>query len=58
MRQGERKGERTRKMIVERSAEVFNTKGYFGTSMSDLVRETGLEKGASTTTSVARSNSL
>lgn len=45
MRKGERKGERTRKMIVERSAEVFNTKGYFGTSMSDLVRETGLEKG-------------
>jgi AcrR family transcriptional regulator len=40
-----RKGERTRKMIVERSAEVFNTWGYFGTSMSDLVRETGLEKG-------------
>lgn len=40
-----RKGERTRKMIVERSAEAFNTKGYFGTSMSDLVRETGLEKG-------------
>ncbi|MBV9452838.1 MAG: TetR/AcrR family transcriptional regulator [Rubrobacter sp.] len=45
MRKGERKGERTRKMIVERSAEIFNTKGYFGTSMSDLVRETGLEKG-------------
>lgn len=32
-------------MIVERSAPVFNTRGYFGTSMSDLVRETGLEKG-------------
>ena len=45
MEKGERKGERTRKMIVERSAEVFNTKGYFGTSMSTLVRETGLEKG-------------
>ena len=40
-----RKGERTRRAIVERSAPVFNTKGYFGTSMSDLVRETGLEKG-------------
>jgi TetR/AcrR family transcriptional repressor of nem operon len=40
-----RKGERTRKVIVERSAEVFNTRGYFGTSMSELVRETGLEKG-------------
>ena len=40
-----RKGERTRKSIVEKSAPVFNTKGYFGTSMSDLVRETGLQKG-------------
>jgi TetR/AcrR family transcriptional regulator, transcriptional repressor for nem operon len=40
-----RKGERTHQAIVERSAPVFNTKGYFGTSMSDLVRETGLEKG-------------
>ncbi|MGH3089358.1 MAG: TetR family transcriptional regulator C-terminal domain-containing protein [Rubrobacteraceae bacterium] len=40
-----RKGERTRRAIIERSAPVFNTKGYFGTSMNDLVRETGLEKG-------------
>jgi TetR/AcrR family transcriptional repressor of nem operon len=40
-----RKGERTRRAIVERSAPVFNTKGYHGTSMSDLVKETGLEKG-------------
>lgn len=39
------KGERTRHRIVERAAPVFNTRGYFGTSMSDLVRETGLEKG-------------
>lgn len=40
-----RKGERTRRAIVERSAPVFNTKGYSGTSMADLVRETGIEKG-------------
>lgn len=40
-----KKGERTRRRIVERSAEVFNTKGYFGSSMNDLMRETGLEKG-------------
>ncbi|HEX2728130.1 MAG TPA: TetR/AcrR family transcriptional regulator, partial [Rubrobacteraceae bacterium] len=40
-----RKGARTRRMIVERAAPVFNTRGYFGASMSDLVRETGLEKG-------------
>ena len=39
------KGERTRRRIVERAAPVFNTRGYFGSSMSDLVRETGLEKG-------------
>jgi AcrR family transcriptional regulator len=40
-----KKGERTRRAIVERSAPMFNTTGYCGTSMSDLVRETGLEKG-------------
>ncbi len=40
-----RKGERTRRTIVERSAPLFNTKGYYGTSMGDLVRETGFEKG-------------
>ncbi len=39
------KGERTRRRIVERAAPVFNTRGYAGSSMSDLVRETGLEKG-------------
>lgn len=38
-------GERTRRRIVEKAAPVFNTKGYYGTSMNDLVRETGLEKG-------------
>jgi AcrR family transcriptional regulator len=47
-----RKGERTRKMIIERSAEIFNTRGYFGTSISDLVRETGLKRAVSTTISV------
>ena len=45
MSKGERKGERTRRMIVEKAAEVFNVRGYYGTSMSDLVKETGLEKG-------------
>jgi AcrR family transcriptional regulator len=39
------RGERTRRRIIEKAAPVFNTKGYYGTSMSDLVRETGLEKG-------------
>ena len=39
------KGEKTRRRIVERAAGVFNTKGYFGSSMTDLVQEIGLEKG-------------
>lgn len=39
------KGQRTRRGIVERSAPVFNTKGYSGASMGDLVRATGLGKG-------------
>jgi TetR/AcrR family transcriptional regulator, transcriptional repressor for nem operon len=39
------KGELTRRMILETAAPLFNTRGYFGASMSDLVRETGLEKG-------------
>jgi AcrR family transcriptional regulator len=39
------KGEQTREMIIRQSAAVFNRFGYFGTSMSDIMRETGLEKG-------------
>jgi AcrR family transcriptional regulator len=42
---GMTKGERTRQLIVERAMPVFNTRGYFGASLSDLIRETGLEKG-------------
>jgi AcrR family transcriptional regulator len=40
-----RKGERTRRLIVERAAPVFNQRGYAGASMSELVAATGLEKG-------------
>ena len=40
-----RKGEQTRQMILERAAPVFNTMGFSGTSISDLVNATGLEKG-------------
>jgi TetR/AcrR family transcriptional regulator, transcriptional repressor for nem operon len=40
-----RKGELTRRRIVERAAPVFNQRGYAGTSLSDLVAATGLEKG-------------
>lgn len=39
------KGQQTHQMIVARAAEVFNKQGYFGASLSDLMRETGLEKG-------------
>jgi TetR/AcrR family transcriptional repressor of nem operon len=39
------KGERTREMIIRRAAIVFNQRGYFGTSIADLVQQTGLERG-------------
>jgi AcrR family transcriptional regulator len=40
-----RKGERTRLTAIERAAEVFSLRGYGGTSLGDLSRVTGLEKG-------------
>ncbi|MEO8607247.1 MAG: TetR/AcrR family transcriptional regulator [Chloroflexota bacterium] len=40
-----KKGEFTRQMIIQRAAAVFNQRGYFGTSIADLVAETGLERG-------------
>jgi TetR/AcrR family transcriptional repressor of nem operon len=40
------KAERTREFIVEKTAPLFNRKGYAGTSMSDLTEATGLTKGA------------
>ncbi len=39
------KGEQTREMILERAAQLFNRQGYFGSSLSDIMHETGLEKG-------------
>jgi TetR/AcrR family transcriptional repressor of nem operon len=39
------KGEHTHQMIVERAASVFSRQGYFGSSLDDLMRETGLKKG-------------
>ena len=39
------KGERTRREIVRNAAPLFNTKGYEGTSLSDLMAATGLQKG-------------
>jgi TetR/AcrR family transcriptional repressor of nem operon len=39
------KGEETRREIVEKAAPLFNQKGFEGTSLSDLMRVTGLQKG-------------
>lgn len=39
------KSELTKQFIVERSSVVFNTKGYMGTSMQDIMDATGLTKG-------------
>jgi AcrR family transcriptional regulator len=35
----------TKQFIVEKTAPVFNTKGYAGTSMNDIMNATGLSKG-------------
>jgi TetR/AcrR family transcriptional regulator, transcriptional repressor for nem operon len=39
------KGEQTRGDIIRKSAPLFNQKGYEGTSLSDLMEATGLQKG-------------
>jgi TetR/AcrR family transcriptional regulator, transcriptional repressor for nem operon len=39
------KGAQTREMILARAAELFSRQGYFGSSLSDIMDETGLEKG-------------
>lgn len=38
------KGQQTREKVVERAAQLFSRKGYFGSSLSDLAQETGLGK--------------
>lgn len=40
------KAEKTRQYIIEKTAPVFNRKGYSGTSISDLTEITGLTKGS------------
>ena len=40
------KSENTKAYIIERTAPVFNKKGYTGTSLADLTEATGLTKGA------------
>jgi len=39
------KGEQTRRRIIARAAGIFNVQGFSGTSMGDLTRATGFEKG-------------
>ncbi|MGO4374393.1 TetR/AcrR family transcriptional regulator [Paenibacillus sp. MCAF20] len=39
------KGENTRKHIIAKSAELFNQKGYAGSSLSDITELTGIKKG-------------
>ena len=39
------KGRQTRRDIVRKAARLFNQKGFAGTSMSDLMAATGLQKG-------------
>ncbi|MBB6670766.1 TetR/AcrR family transcriptional regulator [Cohnella nanjingensis] len=40
-----KKGERTREHIIMRSAAIFNQRGYAGTSLNDIIAETGIKKG-------------
>jgi TetR/AcrR family transcriptional repressor of nem operon len=39
------KSDRTKQLIVEKSAPIFNRKGYAATSMNDILQATGLAKG-------------
>ena len=40
------KSERTKQFIIEKTAPLFNKKGYEGTSLTDLTKATRLTKGA------------
>ena len=40
------KAEKTRQFIIEKTAPVFNMKGYAGTSLTDITEATGLTKGS------------
>ncbi|GGH11685.1 TetR/AcrR family transcriptional regulator [Paenibacillus segetis] len=39
------KGEKTREFIITKAAELFNQKGYSGSSLSDITELTGIKKG-------------
>ena len=40
------KAEKTKQHIIEKTATLFNTKGYISTSLSDITQATGLTKGS------------
>src|SRR3954470_8239628 len=40
------KAEKTKQFIVEKTAPIFNRKGFAGTSLNDLTDATGLTKGS------------
>lgn len=40
------KAERTKQLIIEKTAPIFNIKGYSGTSINDIINATGLTKGS------------
>ena len=40
-----KKSDKTRQFIIEKSAVLFNQKGFNGTSMSDIMEATGMSKG-------------
>lgn len=42
-----KKGDRTREHIIMKSAEIFNQRGYAGTSLNDIIADTGIKKGVS-----------
>jgi len=40
------KADKTKQFIVEKTAPIFNKKGYAGTSLNDMMNATGLTKGS------------
>ena len=46
MKDSSTKADRTRQLIIEKAAPIFNTKGFAGTFLSDLTDATGLTKGS------------
>ena len=40
-----KKGEITRRNIIQKSTTIFNKKGYMTTTMSDIIQETNIQKG-------------